>query len=498
MKDKISIFTPILNNTIYAPGFRKLAIICGVWGLAILFGLFARTSLLILSVIMVCGLIAFILISRQPAIGILALIPIAFLGYYPLPTGTYVALYASYLAIPALAVVWLLNGMLIKKRIQLVESRINLPAVLFIGVITLSFVIGNFSFFPMAMARATTFAQIGAYGLYVFSIVLMLLVGNCLPNLRWLQWMTWLFLIFCGLYMLGIIIPKYGQYIQNLFIQKNGGGTPFGSMFWTFMAAMAFGQALLNKGLNIRWRVLLGILCFVVIYFAFFRNRDWVSGWLPALIAILTIVWLRSWRWGLVITFIGGVAILYIFPDIYTSIISQTQDYSAISRTWTWSIMYEIIKVNPIFGLGPANYYYYTALFPINGYYVYFNSHNNYIDIVAQTGILGLSVFIWLIYAIARQAWQLKNKVIDPFSKAYVYACIGGLAGMLFSGLLGDWFLPFLYNIGTPGFRTSIFPWLFFGGLIALENMITKTRDSSVGDIAGSRIIPVSQEKTSL
>jgi len=37
--------------------------------------------------------------------------------------------------------------------------------------------------------------------------------------------------------------------------------------------------------------------------------------------------------------------------------------------------------------------------------------------------------------------------------------------------MLGDWILPFLYNIGLMGFRASILFWLFTGGLIALARM---------------------------
>jgi O-antigen ligase len=284
--------------------------------------------------------------------------------------------------------------------------------------------------------------------------------------------MTWLFLFFGGLYILSQAIPNLGLYILHLFLPTNYRGNPFGSMFWTFLAAMAFAQVLLNRELRLHWRLLLILLLAMEFYIGFFKGRDWVSGWLPPLVAVVTIVWLLSWRWGLTVTLIGGFGIYFFFPEVFTSVMGYTQDYSALSRTWTWPIMYEIIKASPVMGLGMANYYYYTPLFPINGYYVNFNSHNNYIDIIAQIGILGLAVFFWLIYAITRLAWQLRKRALDPFSKAYVYGCIGGLVGMLFSGMLADWFLPFLYNIGTSGFRTSIFPWMFFGGLIALDKII--------------------------
>jgi hypothetical protein len=54
---------------------------------------------------------------------------------------------------------------------------------------------------------------------------------------------------------------------------------------------------------------------------------------------------------------------------------------------------------------------------------------------------------------------------------------MAGLAGTLFAGLLGDWFLPFVYNIGFDGFRDSYLPWLLLGGVVVLN--ATRTTDSA-------------------
>ena len=43
------------------------------------------------------------------------------------------------------------------------------------------------------------------------------------------------------------------------------------------------------------------------------------------------------------------------------------------------------------------------------------------------------------------------------------------LAGTLVAMMLADWFLPFVYNVGFAGFRTSVVAWMFLGGLVALD-----------------------------
>ena len=53
---------------------------------------------------------------------------------------------------------------------------------------------------------------------------------------------------------------------------------------------------------------------------------------------------------------------------------------------------------------------------------------------------------------------------------------------MLLSGLLADWFLPFVYNIGLAGLRASILGWVFLGGLVALERSANSSSASQTAD----------------
>jgi hypothetical protein len=57
------------------------------------------------------------------------------------------------------------------------------------------------------------------------------------------------------------------------------------------------------------------------------------------------------------------------------------------------------------------------------------------------------------------------------FEQAYVLGAVAGLAGSLVSGLLADWIIPFTYNIGVRGFRSSLLFWFFLGGVLALKRI---------------------------
>jgi O-antigen ligase len=88
----------------------------------------------------------------------------------------------------------------------------------------------------------------------------------------------------------------------------------------------------------------------------------------------------------------------------------EHESYSWMTRLEAWAVMLQVIERNPLLGFGPANYYHYTLLFPILGWWVRFNSHNNYLDILGQTGVLGLLAFFWFAYLAGRLTLRLWSR----------------------------------------------------------------------------------------
>jgi O-antigen ligase len=229
---------------------------------------------------------------------------------------------------------------------------------------------------------------------------------------------------------------------------------------------MSFSQALFNDTLRLRWRILAGGIFALTMYVGLVLQYDWKSAWLPPLVAIAAAFILRWRRLGLLMA-IGS----YVPVQIMSSQAIASDEYSYSTRLDAWAIVLEMLKVNPILGFGPANYYWYTPLFRIRGYAVRFNSHNQYLDILAQTGILGLLCVLWFFVEIGWLGWQLLDRAPKGFARAYIYGALGGLAGTAASGMLVDWFLPFAYNIGLNGFRSSVLAWIFLGGLVSIEQI---------------------------
>lgn len=422
-------------------------------------GISASPRQLMLLLGLLLGLGAVLILMRWPPFGLVALIFTSLLVPSPsLPGGLNVAV----LLLALLLGLWLLELIVSRRKEWLVQSRTIWPLLALIVVATLSFGVGQLSWFSFAQ-QAPFDAQVGGLAIFLFAIGAFLLVAHQIRDLLWLQWLTWLFLGLGALYIAGWLLPGIGPVTTDLFQYGVGNN----SMFWVWLVALAFGQAVFNNKLHWVWRLMLGGLVVATIYVAFVLNSGWKSGYLPALVSIVAIIGFRDWRVTLVLVLVGAM------PAIYLSLQAiATDEYSYLTRIDAWLIMLEIIKSNPILGFGPANYYWYTPLFPIRGYAVRFNSHNQYLDIVAQTGLAGLACVLLFAWEVGRLGWQLRTGAPAGFARAYVYGTLGGLAGMLVSGMLVDWFLPFVYNVGLTGFRASMLPWLFLGGLVSIEQIM--------------------------
>jgi O-antigen ligase len=340
-------------------------------------------------------------------------------------------------------------------------------ASLVLGVVAvISFGFGQLPWFPTPPAPIT--AQLGGLFIFLLSIGAFLFAAHQIKTQKELEWLVLVFLGIGFAFFTFRLYPPLLPTVSRIFVRQG----VLGAAFYIWLVAIAFSQAVFNKKLAPVWRVAAGLLV-VMIFFVNMRgeSRYWVSGWMPPMVTLVAIIVLGRPDLGF-FAVMGGLVVLAVNTNILDTIMSEGDNsYSTITRLEAWRILWEIIKANPVFGLGMANYYFYTPLFPILGYKVSFNSHNNYIDIVAQIGLLGLVCLLWLFAELWRLGWRMRTQIPEGFPRAYVIGALGGLVGTAASGMLGDWFLPFVYNVGMDGLRASIFVWIFLGGLVALAHI---------------------------
>lgn len=409
--------------------------------------------------ILIFGVILLICQIKWPILGLIAVL----IGGIFVPFSMQGGINISQIGLVAIFGVWVLDFLFFKKERHIIQSRTNVPISLFILFSIISFLFGQYSWYTFAQ-NAPIEAQFGGLLLYVLSAIAFLLVPYILDNLFKLEVFTWIFLAISSIY---IIARGIGFEAIELRFQD---GFRAGSLFWVWIVALLAGQAIANRHLSFVKRILIGVMILITFYVALVKGFDWRSGWFPPLISLAVIFGVRYWH---KVKYLAPLAIIP-FYLIVTASIGQ-EDWSWVTRTEAWTIVLTIAQVSPILGMGFANYYWYTPLFPLRGFHARFNSHSQFVDLIAQTGIMGLLIFIWFFAEVTLLSFRLLSKVPEGFSKGYIYSALGGIAGTIVAAYLVDWVLPFVYNIGMEGFRASILAWIFMGGIVTIEQVIRKS-----------------------
>lgn len=391
--------------------------------------------------------------------GILILILSTIVLRFSLSTGTSTPLVGSLLLTALLTGLWLIRMLLEDRRLHWLPSPVNQPLVGFVAVCVLSYVWSDLWRDPLVYLWGNfALVRVGALAAMVLSPAALLLVANRFRDERLLK-------VFVGIFVatgaVGIVAAWVGVNLPLINLR---------GLFSMWLISLALSQALFNRQLKGAYRGALGLLggAWLLYRFAFVGNIAWMSGWLPALIALIVIAFLRS-RWlPLVLIVVGLLFTATRWNYLNNAIVVQSQQEGDFGRLDAWQVNWRVTRDHLFLGTGPAGYAaYYMSLFPQDA----MATHNNYVDIVAQTGLVGMGFFLWFLVAMGvtgRRAWRRVPR--DGFLQALAAGCIGGYAGTLVAMSLGDWFIPFAYTQTVAGFDYTVWGWLFMGVLVGLSH----------------------------
>ncbi len=405
----------------------------------------------------------------RPALGPLAMVVAALLVPRQIGTGTDVALNAAVLIVPILLGVGVLDRVR-RREMSIVSSKTNRPLLLFLLAGLLSLLAGNALWAPTVPRPANmTVVQLAQWGLFAISAGAFWLAANLVSSESWLQRLVWFFLLLAVGTAILWQIPSLRSVVQPL------ATTAFTrAPLWALLTAVAGGQLVFNANLGWGRRLYLFVVLGAVLHYAFVLQIESISTWLGVVVVWVVLLWLRFPK----VRVVSIVAVLLLSGVLSAAVWelgggAEEWDESGGSRLVLIERVLEVSMRNPITGLGPASYRPYAATDPLpyrGAYWVnpQVSSHNNYVDLFAHVGLLGLGLLGWFWLELGRLGWRL-NKVLRPgFAAGYVNGMLAMLAASLALMLLADWILPFVYNIGFPGFQASVLVWLFWGGTVAV------------------------------
>lgn len=162
----------------------------------------------------------------------------------------------------------------------------------------------------------------------------------------------------------------------------------------------------------------------------------------------------------------GGLAVLYLGWDILANrlmSIFNFHDTSAELRLAYVESAVTMIKDHP-WGVG---WYGYQFAFPSYDFYlknpnvIMYHCHNLFLNIGAELGIVGLALFLYLMWQLFKIARQIRHKQVKPWVRGIACGYIASLVGIAIGGL-SDYTL---FNI-----QLGILFWVGNGTILILHN----------------------------
>ena len=430
-------------------------------------------------VLPIAGL-AIAVLARRPSLGLFAIIGAALLVPYQFGTGREVSLNLASLLVPTIFGVWLLI-MVRRRNIHLPRSRTTTPLLLFILASLLSLVAGNAYWDPgVPRPNNLLLIQLGQWGIFAFSALAFWLTGSLIRDEIWLRRLTFFYLSIAGFLAFIRVLPGTDgirAQVATFALER--------APFWLLLTALTGGQLLFNRELSPRWRWFLWASLAAVVLYAFVLERKTLSNLAGVAPALGILAWLRWPRRRWLFILLAFLAVTAFSTTIFDFAGGQAEwDESGGSRLALIERVIEVTMHNPITGLGPAAYRFYARMTPLaygGAYWVdpWVNSHNNYVDLFAHGGLLGLALFFWFSVEVIGLGWRLLARFTEGFAAGFVSAMLATWIGALVLMMFADWILPHVYNIGFSGFQASLLVWLFLGGLVALEQIEMNPRRSA-------------------
>jgi O-antigen ligase len=384
-------------------------------------------------------------------------------NFTSLPTGRESRVVISLAVAMVLLVVWLYQLMFgARTGVRFKPSQLNAPLLVFVAINVIAYA---WSYLTRdALLRIWTsfpVVQVAALFVNIGLPMLALLVYNKIDDPVWIQRYIGFMVLLGALNMvarifnIGFVMP----FIEN--------GTT--GIFGTWVAVIAYGVLLYDKNASLPVKIALIVLLLAELFFYFWRQRIWLTGWLPIAVGALVMTYLRSKRLFALLCVLAGLYVVLNGDVLYSSVVQDNVDEGGLQRIDIWRMNLAHVANHPIFGMGPAGYAIYNMTYHAADAR---STHNNYFDVLAQNGVLGLLSFFVMAGTVVWIGLRTRAAYagVGDYREAFVNIALAGWIASLAAMMLGDWILPFAYNVTIMGFDHAMHAWLAIGGLLYLAH----------------------------
>jgi O-antigen ligase len=233
-------------------------------------------------------------------------------------------------------------------------------------------------------------------------------------------------------------IPE-GERISAPFEGKVGEPNTYGG-YLVFMMSIATGLALMEESFRTRL-VAFSLVILFSIPLLYTQSR---SSYLAAIPAVLSFLWLsKRKQWIPLALLLVALLLPFMAPKVTKDRVSYTftqgvgrpdsvaiagvqLDTSTSARLQSWQEAMRDLVRHPVLGFGVTGYRFVDA---------------QYVRVAAETGLLGLLLFLLLLATILRESYRVFKASHDPFDKGLTIGFIAGFTGLLFHAIGANTFI---------------------------------------------------------
>jgi O-antigen ligase len=329
---------------------------------------------------------------------------------------------------------WLAKMAINKELGLFLKTSLNRPIAYYLAVCLISTLLGSI------LGRVdlkTGFFYILKYFEYV---IIFFMVSNHLKDRRQLQNYVWAMLLTCAVVsVIGMANVPAGERVSAPFEGRVGEPNTFGG-YLLFMICICAGLSLAIDSFRNQIICAFLILLFSVPLF-YTQSR---SSYMAAIPAVLSFLWLsKKKHWVLPLILLTGLLLPYIAPQQAKERIAFTftqgrdrkdvvtvagikLDTSTSARLISWREAIEDLYDHPILGYGVTGYKFVDA---------------QYVRVAAETGLVGLAIYLFLMTAIFRESHRVHASATDPFDKGLAAGFLAGFIGLLFHAIGANTFI---------------------------------------------------------
>lgn len=254
-----------------------------------------------------------------------------------------------------------------------------------------------------------------------------------------------------GLLGSGALVATWGliEYVFNFGMQADGllnsVYKPANYVAMLVVPIIFLGWGALKNSSTLKQRLLISFLTSIQLVTLWYtKSYGGFLGLIAGMIILLFFITnkkIKKVAIGLFIFFMLCGGLVVASQPKFQNIINLTQRNSLTTRLQIWEISLELLKQNPLLGVGLGNFYqpYRTQAFamyqpPLEWEVV--KAHNLFLNLWLEVGLLGLLAFIYLLIVYSQTVYKLLQQNLDQTDWWYLAGSLSALVATLAHGLL--------------------------------------------------------------